>query len=128
MSKINFIIALAFICIQSRAQVFDSKLGTSADESITALPLENNFVFDGKLDEEEWRTVQKISNFTQRELDLGEPITEKTEVAILIDDEYMYIGVWCYDREPEKIIAKEMRRDFSFDLEDNFIVILDTYH
>ena len=127
MSKINFIIALAFICIQSRAQVFDSKLGTSADESITALPLENNFVFDGKLDEEEWKTVQKISNFTQRELDLGEPITEKTEVAILIDDEYMYIGVWCYDREPEKIIAKEMRRDFSFDLEDNFIVILDTY-
>ncbi len=96
-------------------------------ESIEALPIQNSIVFDGKLEESQWKAAQKISNFTQRELDLGQPITERTEVAILIDDEFMYIGVWCYDREPEKIIAKEMRRDFSFDLEDNFMVILDTY-
>ena len=125
--RISFTVVLLFVCYHSSGQVLGPNLSALPTDNITALPLENNFVFDGKLDEPEWQTAQKISNFTQRELDLGEPITEKTEVAILIDDEYMYIGVWCYDREPEKIIAKEMRRDFSFNLEDNFIVILDTY-
>lgn len=110
-----------------KAQNVAPILESLRSESITALPLKNNFVFDGKLEEQEWKSAQKITNFTQRELDLGQPVTEKTEVAILIDDEYMYIGVWCYDREPEKIIAKEMRRDFAFDLDDNFIVIIDTY-
>lgn len=98
-----------------------------SSESISAYPLTSPFIFDGKLEEPEWKSAQKISSFTQRELDLGQPITEKTEVAILIDNDNMYIGVWCYDSEPEKIIAKEMRRDFSFNLEDNFIVIIDTY-
>jgi len=91
------------------------------------LSINSNLVFDGILDETEWQDAQKISTFIQRELDLGQPITERTEVAILIDNESLYIGVWCYDREPEKIIAKEMRRDFSFNLDDNFIVIIDTY-
>jgi len=117
------------VCVFAAAKGQDttSNLEPTLVEGITALPVKNSPKFDGKLDEPEWQAAQKISNFTQRELDLGQPITERTEVAILIDNEFMYIGVWCYDREPEKIIAKEMRRDFSFDLEDNFIVILDTY-
>ncbi len=120
---------MLLLLVYSRAygQALDPNLGVLPVESIEASPLESNFVFDGILNEAEWQTAQRISDFTQRELDLGEPITEKTEVAILIDDEFMYIGVWCYDREPEKIIAKEMRRDFSFNLEDNFMVIIDTY-
>ena len=127
MFKIGFLLALLFVYSRSNAQELGQKIGALPSESINAMPIENSFVFDGNLDEPEWKKAQKISNFTQRELDLGEAVTEKTEVAILIDDEFMYIGVWCYDREPEKIIAKEMRRDFSFNLEDNFIVIIDTY-
>lgn len=111
--KIGFLLALLFVYSRSNAQELGQKIGALPSESINAMPIENSFVFDGNLDEPEWKKAQKISNFTQRELDLGEAVTEKTEVAILIDDEFMYIGVWCYDREPEKIIAKEMRRDFS---------------
>lgn len=121
------VLFLTFYAWHIKAQDYVQELNSTGNESITATPLKGNFVFDGKLEEAEWSTAQKISSFTQRELDLGEPITEKTEVAILIDEEFMYIGVWCYDREPEKIIAKEMRRDFSFNLDDNFMVIIDTY-
>lgn len=126
-----FRIVIAVACVALLASVHaqnsTSDLGAIPSESIEAYPITTAPTFDGKLDEAEWKAAKKISNFTQRELDLGEPITEKTEVAILIDNEYMYIGVWCYDREPEKIIAKEMRRDFSFNLDDNFMVIIDTY-
>jgi len=124
---IGFITVIGLGFSKVIAQDTSSNLGAFTSESIEASPLINSFVFDGKLDEPEWKIAQKISSFTQRELDLGQPITEKTEVAVLIDNEYMYIGVWCYDREPNKIIAKEMRRDFSYDLDDNFMVIIDTY-
>lgn len=85
-------------------------------------------VMDGLLEEEAWTNAVKISNFTQRELQVNEPATERTEVAVLYDDKNLYIGVWCYDSDPEGIIAKENRRDFPFNLDDNFKIILDTYN
>lgn len=83
---------------------------------------------DGNLDEPAWDEATRISNFTQRELHIGQPATERTEVAILFDSDFIYIGVWCYDSEPEKIIAKELRRDFNYGLDDNFMVVFDTYN
>lgn len=124
---IGFIAVFSCSQLIGHAQNAAPSLNPPSTDSISAFPLENKIVFDGVLDEPEWQSAPKIASFTQRELDLGEPITEKTQVAILIDNEYLYIGVWCYDREPDKIIAKEMRRDFNFNLEDNFMVIFDTY-
>lgn len=83
---------------------------------------------DGHLDEPAWEEAIRVSNFTQRELNIGEPATERTEVAILYDSDFIYIGVWCYDSQPDQIIAKELRRDFDYALDDNFIVVIDTYH
>lgn len=83
---------------------------------------------DGHLDDEVWKTATKINNFTQRELKIGEPSTELTEVAVITTEQFLYIGVWCYDSQPENIIAKELKRDFNYDLDDNFTVIIDTYH
>lgn len=100
----------------------------SYPNKITALKIEEPIRLDGNLDESAWQKAEHISNFTQRELNEGLPATEKTEVAILYNDNNLYIGVWCYDSEPSKIIANRMKRDFEFDKDDNFEVILDTYH
>ncbi|MDX2129303.1 MAG: DUF5916 domain-containing protein [Chloroherpetonaceae bacterium] len=83
---------------------------------------------DGKLDEVLWQKAIRITNFTQRNLVEGEPATERTEVAVLYDEENLYFGIWSYDSYPEKIVAFEQRRDFSWWREDNFNIILDTYH
>ncbi len=58
----------------------------------------------------------------------GQAASERTEVAILYDKENLYIGVWCYDNEPDKIIAQKMKRDFDYDTDDDFGIIIDTYH
>lgn len=83
---------------------------------------------DGLLDEAVWKTAAKANHFTQRELNIGEPVTERTEVAIVYDAENLYVGVWCYDSNPQGIRAKEYQRDFNEGLDDNFILIFDTYH
>ncbi len=96
-------------------------------DEVLATPIEIGIILDGNLDEEVWKSAPKIEQFTQRELILGAPVSETTKVAILYDDENLYVGVWAYDSEPDKIVAKELRRDFEYGLDDNFIVIIDTY-
>lgn len=89
--------------------------------------IETGIRLDGVLDEQAWQQADKISNFTQRELHEGQPASERTEVAILYNESTLYIGVWCYDGEPDKLTAQKMQRDFDFDTEDNFKIIIDTY-
>lgn len=85
---------------------------------------------DGRLDEREWTTAEVVAGFVQQEPKVGEPVTERTEVRVLVDDEALYFGVWCYDREPTGIIARELRRDQTRNTppEDQFDIILDTFH
>ena len=83
---------------------------------------------DGRLDEEAWQNALFQGQFIQREPIFGKPATEKTHVAVLHDDHYLYIAAKCYDSEPEKIIAREMRRDARMDSDDHFQFVIDTYH
>ena len=83
---------------------------------------------DGNLNKVVWKNATKINDFTQRELIQGAKSTEKTEVAILFSNDKMYVGIWCYDSQPKEIIAKENKRDFNYNIDDNFIFIIDTYN
>jgi len=83
---------------------------------------------DGNLREPAWQNAKKISNFTQRELNEGEPVTENTEVAIIYTKNEIHIGIWCFDREPDKIVSKEMSRDFNWDVDDNFEIIISPFN
>jgi len=82
---------------------------------------------DGKFNETVWKQVQFQGDFLQREPKEGQPATELTEVAILHNDEYLYIGIKCYDSNPEKILARERRRDAFMENDDYFEIVLDTY-
>ena len=86
-------------------------------------------VVDGRLDEEAWLSAEIIDDFVQQEPAEGEPATERTVVRLMYDERALYIGVEAYDSVPEAVIATEMRRDSLRLLdEDNFQVILDTFH
>jgi hypothetical protein len=94
---------------------------------LVALRIDGGISLDGMLDEEAWERARRISDFTQRELDVGEPATERTEVAVLFDSEALYVGFWGYDSEPDRIRATQMARDFSWTSDDNFEVVLDPF-
>jgi hypothetical protein len=99
----------------------------SAPSSLVALEIDGGVRIDGVLDEEAWERAQKVSNFTQRELDVGEPATERTQVAVLFDDDALYVGFWGFDSDANGIRATQMARDFSWTSDDNFEVILDPF-
>ena len=99
---------------------------TSQPNQLVALKVQNAPRVDSDLSDECWSKVKKISNFTQRELNEGEPVTERTDVGAVYTSSVLYFGVWCYDKEPNKIIAKEMKRDFQHWAEANFEIIIDT--
>ena len=77
----------------------------SLPNNISASYVTDKPKIDGKLDDEVWKTATKINNFTQRELKIGEPASERTEVAIVTTEQFLYVGVWCYDSKPNKIIS-----------------------
>ena len=113
-------------CLLASAQL--AKAQISLPNKVEAWHITETISLDGILDEEAWTNATKITNFTQRELNLGEPVTERTEVAVLSNGHTIYVGVWCYDSNPAGIIAKELRRDFDYDLDDNFMIVFDTYN
>ncbi len=83
---------------------------------------------DGVLDDPVWEEAKFQDDFIQRVPDTGAPPTEKTEVAIIYDDENVYFGVRLYDSEPDKIHISEMRRDGDLVFDDRFEIVLDTFH
>ena len=95
---------------------------------ISAVRIDEFLNIDGKFDEPEWGEIQFMGNFTQREPEFGEPATEDTRFALLYNQQQLYIGIKCFDKEPNKIIAREMRRDVLLDTDDNFKIVFDTFH
>ncbi|MCK4754316.1 MAG: carbohydrate binding family 9 domain-containing protein, partial [Calditrichia bacterium] len=83
---------------------------------------------DGKLDESFWQDAALVKTFTQREPEEGVPVSESTFVYIYYDEDNIYFGFDCRDREAEKIIATEMRRDSYLLNNDCVEIYLDTYH
>jgi hypothetical protein len=82
---------------------------------------------DGKLDETAWQAAKPITEFFQFDPNEGQPVSERTEARILIDDVAVYIGMRLYDREPSKIQKQLARRDESIE-GDLVEVTLDSFH
>ena len=80
---------------------------------------------DGTLEDPLWQSAAPITDFRQREPLETVPATEKTEVRILYDARHIYFGIHCYDQTPSAIVATQLRRDLSMDLDDNFAILID---
>ena len=83
---------------------------------------------DGKVDDAAWNDVAPYTNFTQQEPDEGQPATERTELRFLADRTNLYISVIAFDREPERIIVTQSRRDGDLNDTDSIQILLDTFN
>lgn len=79
---------------------------------------------DGTLNDPAWQQAKPITGFLQREPYEGQKPTETTEVRVLYTANAVYFGIVCYDSDPSGIVASELRRDVSQDLDDNFEILI----
>lgn len=83
---------------------------------------------DGYLSKNEWKNAAVIWNLTQKEPTEGAPVSEPTFILITYDHKNIYFGIRCFDKEPQKIVANEMRRDSDLSHNDYVEIIIDTYY
>lgn len=82
---------------------------------------------DGKLDDLCWQNEGYWDGgFVQQQPHQGRPPSQKTEIKILYDDDNLYVGIRCFDNDPEKISPILGRRD-DFTSGDIAGIALDTY-
>jgi hypothetical protein len=95
--------------------------------AILAAPAQGTIRLDGVLDEPAWSRAEVASGFIQAEPLEGQPATEQTEVRVLFDGQYLYIGAYLHDSQPEALIVNDIRKDFREEDQDDFEVLLDTF-
>src|SRR5687767_9534404 len=99
-----------------------------AQPTVAALRVQQPPTLDGNVTSDPaWREAVPVSGFLQEQPDEGRPSSERTEVRIVYTSTTLYVGVVCYDRQPDAIIVSDARRDAALDQTDSFQIILDTY-
>jgi uncharacterized protein DUF5916/cellulose/xylan binding protein with CBM9 domain len=81
---------------------------------------------DGRLDEEDWAGAAVTDSFTQIDPDEGRPASQRTEVRVLYDDHFLYVGARMFDTGP--VTARLGRRDMDPGDSDWLILDIDSYH
>lgn len=82
---------------------------------------------DGLLDDATWQDAPVLDAFTQVNPIDGDPPSERTEVRLLYDADTLYLGVRCFDSEPDRIVARSMARDAGHGSDDRITFTLDTF-
>jgi hypothetical protein len=80
---------------------------------------------DGRLNEPGWASAPVTDSFTQIDPEEGRPASQRTEVRVMYDDAFLYIGARLHDTG--RITGRLGRRDMDFGDSDWFGVMIDSY-
>jgi hypothetical protein len=83
---------------------------------------------DGVLSEPSWQSATVVTAFTQQNPVQGAQPSHLTEVRLLFDAEYLYVGVVCHDSiARDGLRVQNLRRDFAIDQNDLFCINIDGF-
>jgi hypothetical protein len=116
-----------FVAVILAAAVLLSASPAATGEQVTINRLQGEILFDGVPDEPAWLLCDPFPMVTHRPVFGNEP-SERTDIRLLFDDEYIYIGAFLYTSDPSSIKATSKRRDEMKADCDWLGVILDTYN
>jgi hypothetical protein len=103
------------------------QIATASVRSAVVTAISDEIVVDGVLDEAVWRRSPTIGKLVQRIPNAGAEPDQRTEVTLLRDRDYLYVGVMNYDSEPDRILASQMARDAVLTPDDRISILFDTF-
>jgi hypothetical protein len=119
---IRILISVMLVCLGSRTTT-----ASTDPPELRATYTESLIVVNGALDEAAWQEAQVIDVLRQREPDEGAPASERTEVRVLYSRTRLYVGVICFDSQPEAIVTSRYDRDADLSADDRISLLFDTF-
>ncbi|GMV06636.1 MAG: hypothetical protein AMXMBFR53_29120 [Gemmatimonadota bacterium] len=119
-------VLLALIPAPALAQQGGSNGRARPFPSVRAERLAEVIHMDGVLDEAAWAQATPVTEFIQLDPFEGQPVSERTEVRVLYDDDAIYVGAVLYDRSP--VSTRLGRRDGFLMDSDQFVISFDSYN
>ena len=99
-----------------------------SQKTLTAVKALQSPTIDGNLDDKVWNQAPSATDFIQYTPSYGLPVSAKTVVKILYDNEAIYIGAYLYD-DPALMRKQITARDGEQQQDvDYFSVFIDTYN
>lgn len=99
----------------------------SAQQHVALQRLKGQVQLDGLSNEEAWQSIQPLPLVMHQPTHEG-TMTERTELRIAYDSDYIYLAGRCYDSNPNAIQANSLTRDGMNPSDDFFGFVLDTFN
>ncbi len=81
---------------------------------------------DGRINEPAWDMVEWEGDFVEQRPDENTKPDHQTNFKIIYDQKFLYVGIRCFDSEPDKIVKRLSRRD---GFQGDWVAIfIDSYH
>lgn len=98
-----------------------------AQDVVLIEPNAGSVNFDGVPDDAFWQNACQFNLVMHAPNFRAEP-SEKSEVFISYDDQYLWVGAFLEYRDPSQIVSKSKKRDEESYSSDAFGILLDTYN
>lgn len=119
--------SLLGVClILSAGTAIPSAAQIRSEQPLTIPRLTGPITLDGFSDEPAWEAVEPIQLTVYQPVYLAEP-SQRTEIRVAYDDDYLYASGRLYDTEPSGIRGNSLYRD-EYSGDDVFSIILDTFN
>jgi Carbohydrate family 9 binding domain-like len=82
-------------------------------------------MIDGDPAEAVWQKAEAIEEFYQVDPRPGQPASERTVARFIYDSNTLYVSIYAYDREPDRIVASLRARDANLDVDDGVRIYID---
>src|SRR6201995_2906230 len=101
----------------------------SIKKEITAVKIYSSIHVDGQMNEPEWKLAKASPRFIQIDPYQGQAPSYETDVKVLYNQEYLYVGVFSHDSLGKKAIrATDFMRDFDFPRPDLVTLTFDGFN
>ena len=115
-----FFLIVLFISISANAQKKNSSY------ELKLKPASSDMRIDGVMDEKTWTDANVASDFFMVQPMDTSYAKIRTDVRMSYDKENIYLIAVCY-HEPGPYFVESLRRDFSFNKNDNFLLFMDPF-
>ncbi len=133
--KTEVFFAIILFCLSIATRVNAQINGPVEDYSDSPLQIPSiqlkytsaKILLDGNLDEPVWQNASPSGGFWQYFPADTSLANGRTELRMIYDDNFLYVGVKCHTSGDEFIVPS-LRRDYSFRNSDNITLLFDTYN